>query len=361
RCAGRPRGTDPGPAFRGRPGGAHRRGGRCPGTAPAHRCALSGRRGAGHRGGGGARRGGRRAARAGHRLGGVAGHRGTTGHRTGPARRRHAGRPGTARTTAAGPSDGAGGDRRAGHQRLRRTPQIAALRRLHRLPGPGRAGPHHTDDREPHERSTMTTVSEHPTVARLAAGHGRTQAYAYLDEDTKRTVRRAILKALAIPGWQVPFASREMPVARGWGSGGLQVTLALVGPTDVVKVIDQGDDHSVNAAAMRDLISRSAQCGATTSTRAATIIQSRHRIPEADLRPDQILVLQVPHPEPLRRVIPDELEARRRHAAGDYSPAWLDLYDAQVRLCGPRTGADHPVLVARTRLMSPSAIPRHDV
>lgn len=206
----------------------------------------------------------------------------------------------------------------------------------------------------------MTTVSEHPTVARLAAGHGRTQAYAYLDEDTKRTVRRAILKALAIPGWQVPFASREMPVARGWGSGGLQVTLALVGPTDVVKVIDQGDDHSVNAAAMRDLISRSAQCGATTSTRAATIIQSRHRIPEADLRPDQILVLQVPHPEPLRRVIPDELEARRRHAAGDYSPAWLDLYDAQVRLGGPRTGADHPVLVDGTRLMSPSPIPRHD-
>ena len=58
------------------------------------------------------------------------------------------------------------------------------------------------------------------SVAALAAAHGRPQAYAYLDEDTKRNVRRAILKALAIPGWQVPFASREMPVARGWGSGG---------------------------------------------------------------------------------------------------------------------------------------------
>ncbi|WP_197373842.1 alpha-D-ribose 1-methylphosphonate 5-phosphate C-P-lyase PhnJ [Mycolicibacterium baixiangningiae] len=199
------------------------------------------------------------------------------------------------------------------------------------------------------------------TVAALAAEHGRREAYAYLDEDTKRNVRRAVLKALAIPGWQVPFASREMPVARGWGSGGLQVTLSLVGPGDTVKVIDQGDDMSVNAAGMRRLISTSAQCAATTCTTDATIVQSRHRIPEVELRPDQLLVLQVPHPEPLRRVVPDDLAALACHAEGDYTPAWLDLYDAQARLGGPRTGADHPVLVAGTRLMSPSPIPRHDV
>ena len=35
--------------------------------------------------------------------------------------------------------------------------------------------------------------------------------FAYLDEQTKRMIRRAILKAIAIPGYQVPFASREMP------------------------------------------------------------------------------------------------------------------------------------------------------
>ena len=29
--------------------------------------------------------------------------------------------------------------------------------------------------------------------------------YAYLDEQTKRMIRRAILKALAVPGYQVPF------------------------------------------------------------------------------------------------------------------------------------------------------------
>ena len=199
------------------------------------------------------------------------------------------------------------------------------------------------------------------TVASLAAGHGRPEAYAYLDEDTKRNVRRAILKALAIPGWQVPFASREMPVARGWGSGGLQVTLSLVGPTDVVKVIDQGDDFSANAVGMRNLISASASCQATTSTSAATIIQSRHRIPELDLRPDHLLVLQVPHPEPLRRVVTDDIAALGHHAENDYTPAWLDLYDAQARIGGPRTAADHPVLVDGSRLMSPSPIPRYDV
>jgi alpha-D-ribose 1-methylphosphonate 5-phosphate C-P lyase len=199
------------------------------------------------------------------------------------------------------------------------------------------------------------------TVSALAAEHGRPEAYAYLDEDTKRNVRRAILKALAIPGWQVPFASREMPVARGWGSGGLQVTLSVVGPNDVVKVIDQGDDFSSNAVGMRNLISASARCAATTSTTAATIIQSRHRIPELDLRPDQLLVLQVPHPEPLRRVVPDDVAALGHHAERDYTPAWLDLYDAEARLGGPRTAADHPVLVDGSRLMSPSPIPRYDV
>jgi alpha-D-ribose 1-methylphosphonate 5-phosphate C-P lyase len=199
------------------------------------------------------------------------------------------------------------------------------------------------------------------TVAALARRHGRTQAYAYLDEVTKREVRRGILKALAIPGWQVPFASREMPVARGWGSGGLQVTLSLVGPRDVVKVIDQGDDASSNAVAMRGLVRATAACGATTRTVAATIIQSRHRLPEIELRADQLLVLQVPHPEPLRRVLAREVDALQHHASGDYTPAWLDLYDDEVRHGGPRGGADHPVRVAGRTLMSPSPIPRYDV
>ncbi len=36
--------------------------------------------------------------------------------------------------------------------------------------------------------------------------------FAYLDEQTKRMIRRGLLKAVAIPGYQVPFGGREMPL-----------------------------------------------------------------------------------------------------------------------------------------------------
>lgn len=45
--------------------------------------------------------------------------------------------------------------------------------------------------------------------------------FAYLDEQTKRMICRAILKAVAIPGYQVPFGGREMPMPYGWGTGGI--------------------------------------------------------------------------------------------------------------------------------------------
>ncbi len=42
--------------------------------------------------------------------------------------------------------------------------------------------------------------------------------YAYLDRRSKRGLRRAMLKALALPGRQVPFVVPELPIAYGWGS-----------------------------------------------------------------------------------------------------------------------------------------------
>lgn len=38
--------------------------------------------------------------------------------------------------------------------------------------------------------------------------------FAYLDEQTKRMIRRAILKAVAIPGYQVPFGTRNADALR---------------------------------------------------------------------------------------------------------------------------------------------------
>ena len=104
--------------------------------------------------------------------------------------------------------------------------------------------------------------------------------FAYLDEQTKRMIRRAILKGLAIPGYQVPFASREMPMPYGWGTGGVQVAAASLVPEDVLQVIDQGADDTTNAVSIRRFFSRTANISTTERTTEATIIQTRHRVPE---------------------------------------------------------------------------------
>jgi alpha-D-ribose 1-methylphosphonate 5-phosphate C-P lyase len=190
---------------------------------------------------------------------------------------------------------------------------------------------------------------------------GNRYSYAFLDEGAKREIRRRMLKAVAVPGCQVPFGSREMPIARGWGTGGLQLTLALIGPEDVLKVIDQGADDSVNAVNIKTFVTRVTGVAVTTDTAAATLIQTRHRIPEEPLRPQQLLVFQVPIPEPLRLVEPSERETRRMHAEADYSRMWLYLYEDIVRFNEITVGARYPVLVNGRHLMDPSPIPRWDV
>jgi alpha-D-ribose 1-methylphosphonate 5-phosphate C-P lyase len=186
-------------------------------------------------------------------------------------------------------------------------------------------------------------------------------SYAFLDEASKRELRRKILKAVAVPGYQVPYASREVPMARGWGTGGLQVTLTLVGPEHTVKVIDQGADDSVNAANIRRFIARVSDARTTTDTLEASLIQSRHRIPEERLAEGQILILQVPEPEPLRGVETSSAAAAELHADADYGLMWLKLFEQMVRYRRIIQGASYPVIVGGRYVMSPSPIPRWDV
>ncbi|GGJ54650.1 carbon-phosphorus lyase complex subunit PhnJ [Virgibacillus kapii] len=184
--------------------------------------------------------------------------------------------------------------------------------------------------------------------------------FAFFDEGSKKEIRRATLKAVAIPGYQVPFASREMPIARGWGTGGLQLTLSLIGTQDTLKVIDQGADESVNAVSIKKLVQETTGVDLTEQTEAATLIQSRHRIPEVTLTEDQILVLQVPTPEPLRKVEAREYVTKRLHAEDEYSGAWLMLFEQIMKYGKTATGADHPVFVNHRYVMAPSPIPRFD-
>ncbi len=188
----------------------------------------------------------------------------------------------------------------------------------------------------------------------------REHHFAFFDEGSKKEIRRASLKAICIPGYQVPFASREMPIARGWGTGGLQLTLSLIGREDVLKVIDQGADDSVNAVSIKRLIQGTTGVEITEQTAEASLIQSRHRIPEVPLEENQILVLQVPLPEPLRFVEPRETVTKRLHAERDYTGAYLILFEEILKHGRMTTGADHPVEVANRYVMAPSPIPKFD-
>jgi alpha-D-ribose 1-methylphosphonate 5-phosphate C-P lyase len=184
--------------------------------------------------------------------------------------------------------------------------------------------------------------------------------FAYLDERTKRMIRRTILKAVAIPGYQVPFGSREMPLPYGWGTGGIQVTAAVIGPQDTLKVIDQGSDDTVNAVNIRRFFQRTTGVPVTTRTAEATLIQTRHRIPEIPLREGQVIVYQVPVPEPLQRLEPREAETRTLHALAEYGLMHVKLYEDIARYGYIATTYDYPVMVNDRYLMAPSPIPKFD-
>ncbi|MDO9205551.1 alpha-D-ribose 1-methylphosphonate 5-phosphate C-P-lyase PhnJ [Methylotenera sp.] len=192
----------------------------------------------------------------------------------------------------------------------------------------------------------------------MSAGYN----FGFLDEHAKKEVRRAILKAISIPGYQVPYSSREMPMGRGFGTGGLQITLSLIGANDTLKVIDQGSDDSVNAVNLRQFIEMTCP-GIDTTTRLseATLIQSRHRIPETPLKPEQVLVLQVPYPDPLVVVEPSEDKRKIMHGEADYARLLVKLYEDIVKFDEITISHRYPTRINDHYVIDPSPIPRWDV
>lgn len=211
----------------------------------------------------------------------------------------------------------------------------------------------------------MSTTPSRPLPARRSGIPSRASRmagynFAYLDEQSKRTIRRAILKAVAIPGYQVPFAGREMPLPYGWGTGGIQVTASVLGGQDVLKVIDQGADDTTNAVSIRRFFTRTSGVRTTERTAEATLIQTRHRIPETPLRAGQIMVYQVPIPEPLRFLEPRETETRKMHALTEYGLMHLKLFEDISRHGKIATTYNYPVMINERYLMAPSPIPKFD-
>lgn len=186
--------------------------------------------------------------------------------------------------------------------------------------------------------------------------------FGFLDEHAKKEVRRSILKAVAIPGYQVPYSSREMPMGRGFGTGGLQLTLSTIGVGDVLKVIDQGSDESVNAVNLRSFIEQTCRgVDTTTRTHEASLIQSRHRIPEKPLREDQLLILQVPYPDSLIVVEASEDKRKIMHGEADYSRLLVKLYEDLVQFNEITISHRYPTRINDHYVIDPSPIPRWDV
>ena len=107
-----------------------------------------------------------------------------------------------------------------------------------------------------------------------------------------------------------------------------------------VRGIDQGADDTTNAVSIRKFFQRTAGVAVTEATTEASIIQTRHRIPETALSAGQILVYQVPIPEPLRFLEPRETETRKMHEL-EATPSLLD-----VRLRSPQSYPLHSAAIA---------------
>jgi alpha-D-ribose 1-methylphosphonate 5-phosphate C-P lyase len=151
-----------------------------------------------------------------------------------------------------------------------------------------------------------------------------------------------------------------MPMPYGWGTGGVQVTASILGPDDVLKVIDQGSDDTTNAVSIRKFFVKTAGVETTTATEEATVIQTRHRVPETPLTENQVLVYQVPIPEPLRFLEPRETETRRMHALGEYGLMHVKLYEDIARHGHIATTYAYPVKVNDRYVMDPSPTPKFD-
>src|ERR1700754_1051887 len=124
------------------------------------------------------------------------------------------------------------------------------------------------------EKATTGMTTPIDPVADTHVARDPHSNFGYLDVSTKRMLRRALLKAVAIPGYQVPFGSREMPLPYGWGTGGIQVTAAIIGENDVLKFSDQGSDDTTNAINIRRFFARVPGVSTTESTTAATMMQT---------------------------------------------------------------------------------------
>ena len=126
-------------------------------------------------------------------------------------------------------------------------------------------------------------------------------------------------------------------------------------------MIDQGSDDTTNAVSIRQFFAKTAGVRTTDAHRAKRpSSRPATAFPRRRSREDQILVYQVPIPEPLRFLEPRETETRRMHAHADYGLMHVKLYEDIARHGHIATTYAYPVKVDGRYVMDPSPTPKFD-
>ena len=162
------------------------------------------------------------------------------------------------------------------------------------------------------------------------------------------------------PGHQVPFGSREMPLPYGWGTGGIQVTAAVLGAGRRAEGDRPGRRRHHQRRLDPPLLRRTAGVRTTTRTGEATVIQTRHRIPESRCAKTRSSSIRCRSRSRCRGWNRAGLETRSMHALAEYGLMHVKLYEDIARFGQVSISYDYPVMVNHRYLMSPSPIPAFD-
>ena len=122
-------------------------------------------------------------------------------------------------------------------------------------------------------------------------------------------------------------------------------------PDDALKVIDQGADDTTNAVSIRKFFVKTAGVATTDADRGGDASsRPATAFPRRRCAEDQILVFQVPIPEPLRFLEPRETETRKMHALEEYGVMHVKLYEDIARYGQIATTYAYPVEGRRTAM-----------
>ena len=155
-----------------------------------------------------------------------------------------------------------------------------------------------------------------------------------------------------------------MPLPYGWGTGGIQLTASANRSGRTCSRSSTKGQRRHHQRGLHQEVFPADHRGARLPRRTgeATLIQTRHRIPETPLRTeDQTIILPGAHPRaPALAGAPGDGDTRSSTPCPSTELMYVKLYEDITRHGRIATGFDYPAMVADRYLMSPSPIPKFD-